>query len=118
MFAGSTVNDYKRGKRLKKLNKALSGPLAMNAGTRLKYASFIVVGMLIAVDLAMFVTFLDLDRVQVCDTDPGVQMDLIRAILWVSIFAERGGVGPAVCWGGHPHGHANLSLRHVSASKQ
>jgi hypothetical protein len=55
--AGSGMNDYKRGKRLKKLVKVLMGPMAQTHNARLKWVSFVVVAVLVVVDLAMFLVF-------------------------------------------------------------
>ncbi|KAL6757720.1 hypothetical protein V8C86DRAFT_1620236 [Haematococcus lacustris] len=62
--AGSTVNDFKRGKRLKRLIKTLAGPQAMLTVTRLKVTALVIAAMLVGVDLAMFVTFLQLAKSQ------------------------------------------------------
>ncbi|GFH07481.1 tiny macrocysts protein C [Haematococcus lacustris] len=62
--AASTVNDFKRGKRLKRLAKTLTGPLALLSISHLKVAALVVTSLMVAVDLAMFITFLTLANVQ------------------------------------------------------
>jgi hypothetical protein len=62
--AGGGMNDYKRGKRLKKLSKLLLSPLAQAPNTRLKWVSIVVMVLLVAVDLAMFFVFMQLSNKQ------------------------------------------------------
>jgi hypothetical protein len=56
--AGSAMNDYKRGKRLKRLVKVLMGPVAQAPNARLRFITLAVVAVLIAVDIAMFAAFM------------------------------------------------------------
>ncbi|KAL6757143.1 hypothetical protein V8C86DRAFT_1716601 [Haematococcus lacustris] len=62
--ASTSVNDFKRGKRLKRMAKTLTGPQAMGSVFKLKAVAWGMVAMLLVVDLAMFVMFLTLAKKQ------------------------------------------------------